>query len=159
MCYCWFMASPIVQRVRSCGKAHPWCRECKPNTPGMISKGATGRPHFISDDGRRRMKVGRQDKFRSDCIDRFNRWLNGTLVPSNITGSMRDQFVIFYDEKCVLCGFSGSNPTTGRTILEIDHIDGRHTNNSFANLRLLCPNCHAMTSNFRSLNRGHRGVT
>ncbi len=28
--------------------------------------------------------------------------------------------------------------------LELDHIDGNHFNNDFANLRLVCPNCHAM---------------
>ena len=33
--------------------------------------------------------------------------------------------------------------------LEIHHIDGNNTNNLMSNLQLLCPNCHALTSNYR----------
>lgn len=33
--------------------------------------------------------------------------------------------------------------------LELDHIDGDKTNNSFENLRLLCPNCHSQTPTWR----------
>jgi len=40
--------------------------------------------------------------------------------------------------------------------LELDHIDGDHTNNLLDNLRLLCPNCHAQTSTYRSKNRKKR---
>ena len=33
--------------------------------------------------------------------------------------------------------------------LEIHHINGNNTDNSLSNLKLLCPNCHALTSNYR----------
>lgn len=33
--------------------------------------------------------------------------------------------------------------------LELDHIDGCHSNNVLSNLRLLCPNCHAKTPTYR----------
>lgn len=33
--------------------------------------------------------------------------------------------------------------------LELDHIDGNHENNALENLRLLCPNCHALTPTYR----------
>lgn len=33
--------------------------------------------------------------------------------------------------------------------LEVHHIDGDRTNNSFDNLRLYCCNCHALTDNWR----------
>lgn len=33
--------------------------------------------------------------------------------------------------------------------LELDHINGVNTDNRIENLRLLCPNCHAFTSNYR----------
>lgn len=32
----------------------------------------------------------------------------------------------------------------GRLPLELDHIDGNNTNNELSNLRVLCPNCHAL---------------
>jgi Zn finger protein HypA/HybF involved in hydrogenase expression len=34
--------------------------------------------------------------------------------------------------------------------LEVDHIDGNYLNNLQENLRLLCPNCHSQTSNYRN---------
>ena len=37
--------------------------------------------------------------------------------------------------------------------LELDHIDGNHQDNALQNLRLLCPNCHALTPNFRGKNK------
>jgi len=33
--------------------------------------------------------------------------------------------------------------------LELHHRDGDRTNNSLANIELLCPNCHALTDNYR----------
>lgn len=33
--------------------------------------------------------------------------------------------------------------------LEVDHIDGDRTNNEYANLKLLCCNCHALTPTWR----------
>lgn len=59
-----------------------------------------------------------------------------------------------YDYRCCLCDWSGKNPNTGLWCLEVDHIDGNMLNCNETNLRLLCPNCHSMTSNYRGLNRG-----
>jgi 5-methylcytosine-specific restriction endonuclease McrA len=38
--------------------------------------------------------------------------------------------------------------------LELDHINGRRDDNRLANLRILCPNCHAQTDTYRGKNRG-----
>lgn len=40
--------------------------------------------------------------------------------------------------------------------LELDHIDGDRFNNRLDNLRLLCPNCHALTPTYRGRNMGTR---
>ena len=37
--------------------------------------------------------------------------------------------------------------------IELDHIDGNSDNNSIDNLRLLCPNCHALTPTYRGKNK------
>lgn len=55
--------------------------------------------------------------------------------------------------KCQKCGWCEVHPTTGKIPLEVNHIDGNPENCSEDNLELICPNCHALTPNFRSLNR------
>jgi hypothetical protein len=40
-------------------------------------------------------------------------------------------------------------------VLEVDHIDGDHTNNNVENLRLICPNCHSQTSTYKNRNKGN----
>ena len=58
--------------------------------------------------------------------------------------------------KCEKCGFSGFNPYTKKTILQIHHKDGDATNTNVENLEVLCPNCHAMTENFGSRNKNSK---
>lgn len=49
--------------------------------------------------------------------------------------------------KCEKCG---SIEWLGVPIpLELDHINGDPTDNRIENLRILCPNCHALTSTYR----------
>jgi HNH endonuclease len=58
--------------------------------------------------------------------------------------------------RCEMCGGSEWN---GRPIpLELDHVNGRREDNRLANLRLLCPNCHAQTDTYRGRNIGVRSV-
>lgn len=65
-----------------------------------------------------------------------------------------------YNSKCSICGWSEENPYTHTIPLEIDHIDGNSENNLEENLRLICPNCHSLTSTYRGANRGHgRNIT
>lgn len=56
--------------------------------------------------------------------------------------------------RCENCGLEEwmNNPIP----LEVHHIDGDHYNNDLTNLQLLCPNCHALTDNWRGRNISNR---
>ena len=51
---------------------------------------------------------------------------------------------IVYCEQCGLSEWLGH-----RIPLEIHHLNGINTDNRIENLVLLCPNCHALTNNYR----------
>ena len=55
--------------------------------------------------------------------------------------------------KCEKCNWDEKNQYTNKIPLQIHHIDGDSLNNKEANLQLLCPNCHSLTSNFGSRNK------
>src|ERR1035437_8005354 len=59
-----------------------------------------------------------------------------------------------YGNKCCICGWAEINPSTQQTPLVADHIDGNWRNNVESNLRLICPNCDALTPTYAGLNRG-----
>lgn len=56
---------------------------------------------------------------------------------------------------CELCGWAQRAPD-GRLPLELDHINGDKTDNRIVNLRVVCPNCHALQPTHRGLNQKRR---
>lgn len=57
----------------------------------------------------------------------------------------------FFEPKCYGCDKESwlDQPIP----LELHHIDGDNTNNNLSNLTILCPNCHALTDNYRGKNK------
>jgi hypothetical protein len=56
-----------------------------------------------------------------------------------------------FEHKCYRCN---QDTWLEQTIpLELHHIDGNNSNNILSNLTLLCPNCHALTDNYRGKNK------
>lgn len=79
---------------------------------------------------------------------------NGSTKSGAISVTIKNYLIKQANGACPQCGWDKKNPQTGRTPLEVNHIDGNWENNVPTNLEVLCPNCHAITSNYKALNMG-----
>lgn len=90
------------------------------------------------------MKISREDKLKETINGIFNHYSN-----YGATNRLKRDLIEFgYKEhKCEKCG---KTEFMGEEIpVELHHMDGDRNNNSLDNLQILCPNCHALTDNFR----------
>ena len=72
---------------------------------------------------------------------------------STIQSNKLRKYLIQHKYFKTVCSNCGRSTWQGKPIpLELDHRDGDHRNNKLPNLRLLCPNCHALTPNYRGRN-------
>jgi hypothetical protein len=90
----------------------------------------------------------------------INDWLAGKISGSiqkngEISSTIRKWVHRQKGDICWDCGWNEINPATGNVPVQIEHIDGNYSNNRPENLKLLCPNCHALTSTWGSLNNGN----
>lgn len=96
-----------------------------------------------------------QDVVKNNTIQN---WIDNPDSATQRNGGLsvpiRKYLIKLASNKCSSCGWGEINQTTGVCPLEIDHIDGNSFNNNPENLRVLCPNCHALTSTYRALNKG-----
>lgn len=53
---------------------------------------------------------------------------------------------------CEICGWAEKS-IDGRIPVELDHINGVHSDNRLENLRILCPNCHSLQPTHRGRNK------
>ncbi len=83
-------------------------------------------------------------------LEKGTRGINTIVLSGHIEHYLKNK----YQGKCSVCGWDKIHPITKHVPLEIDHIDGNAENNKEENLRLICPNCHSLTSSFRNLNKG-----
>lgn len=108
---------------------------------------------------------GKQKKFCSNKCQAeekytvyISEWLAGKQTGGKYEGEVSSHVRRYLHEqansKCVKCGWAETNPVTGRVPLTVNHIDGDSENHRPENLELICPNCHSLTCNFGSLNRG-----
>lgn len=88
----------------------------------------------------------------------IQRWKNNQ--ESGLSGEYQlSKYIVHYlleknNYQCEKCGWGELNIFTNKIPLEIHHKDGDHSNNKEENLQVLCPNCHALTENYKSRGKG-----
>jgi hypothetical protein len=90
--------------------------------------------------------------FTADWIAGLN---SGGYADGSLSKNARRWVIEQADYKCTKCGWGEVNPTTDKSPLNVDHIDGDSTNHRPENLKVLCPNCHSLTPTYGSLNIGN----
>ena len=90
----------------------------------------------------------------SQKMEGITEWTQGGVAPFSDTKVVSSWVKKLRGTACEECGWDRQNPVSGKSQTQVDHIDGDSTNLLYANLRILCPNCHSMTPTFNSLNRG-----
>lgn len=101
--------------------------------------------------------------------DIYNKWVSGKHTGHSngtteglLSATLRKRIMEVANWTCqspdcdVPGGFKTVHKITGLVPLEIDHINGDSYDNRPTNIAVLCPNCHALTPTFRSLNKNSR---
>lgn len=132
---CVICGKPIYRRKR--GSRRSYCEECLHH--GHVD-GARKHARKVYNEYIVRWKEGKE---------------TGARGKYSISNHIRRYLFEKYDSKCCECGWNKVNPYTQKIPLEIEHIDGDHTNNLEGNLLLLCPNCHSLTKTYKGANKGN----
>lgn len=92
-----------------------------------------------------------QRKARENAKFEFRK--SNTLTSEYLRKMLVEAFEV--EQKCSNCGLT---EWQGHQIpLEVHHKDGDTSNNELSNLEFLCPNCHALTANYRGRNIPNQG--
>jgi 5-methylcytosine-specific restriction endonuclease McrA len=88
---------------------------------------------------------------------RVKEWLEGTWNGGkySLSETIRTYLLERANYSCSICSFSAFHPDDNRSILEINHINGKGNDHRPSNLEVLCPNCHSLTSSYRGRNKGN----
>lgn len=99
------------------------------------------------------LRVSRNNKYCDSCIAiGLDRRKAQTLEECHTDQARKRYLMRVNPHQCQICV---ETTWLGQPIpLEMDHIDGNPDNNSDVNLRLICPNCHALTPTWKNRPKG-----
>ncbi|MBA9003356.1 hypothetical protein HNR21_002238 [Actinomadura cellulosilytica] len=97
------------------------------------------------------------------CASWVRSWLSGEISGTTEKGRpdhrVKHALVSLRGRRCEQCGWDKVNPVSGRVPLHLDHITGDRKRNRPEEVRLLCPNCHALTPTYQHLNNSRVSAT
>lgn len=110
-------------------------------------------PYTFTDEDRTKIAQLRKDEMAQDLLSDNPRYRSNHTIKRVI----KDYNLLpWCCDRCKIDSWQNEP-----IMLELDHIDGSAGNNKISNLRLLCPNCHSLTSTYRgrSINNGKKKVS
>lgn len=145
---------PLTNKCVNCGvltKNPKFCsRSCAAtfNNIGVVRNGVSRKKPCVScgtiTSNPKYCSLSCQQKKQQD--DRF-------LLMEQTNNYKKSYLLNHYGNQCQKCGITEWNNTP--ITIELEHIDGDSTNNTFENLTLLCPNCHSQTPTYKNRNKGN----
>lgn len=143
-----------------CGKnmmadsPHETCHRCRNSENSQKAK------------DRKREREGRPPRNKNFWYPPVQDWIDGKWNGAGKNGLLNERVRKYLIEQAehrcqspacdVPGGFRTVHPITGRVPVEIEHINGDSTDHRPENLTVICPNCHALTSTYRALNKGSK---
>jgi len=98
-------------------------------------------------------------KIEYEYKNKVSKWMSSELSGTGNTGGPEYYIKRYLLEKqnnsCSKCGWNEINPYTKTSPLHLHHNDGIYNHNRPENVELICPNCHSLTKNFGSRNKGN----
>lgn len=112
------------------------------NSDGLKKAHTEGKiPGFNDEQRKKSIDTKKKNAIENFLVD------GSSLANHAVKNRLKD---IGVEQCCSECGIS---EWRGKIIpLELDHINGKSTDNRIENLRLLCPNCHSLTDTWRGKN-------
>lgn len=93
----------------------------------------------------KRFKKFSKEYSLEEALVKNSPYINGNSLKKRL---IRENILSYKCDTCKLDSWNRKFIT-----LELDHINGINNDNRLSNLRLLCPNCHSQTQNFRGKNK------
>ena len=123
------------------------------NALGLKCAYSEGKRKVIFNEEHRNKSIASKKEKAKDSFLSKNSYNSNLAIKNILLNSLN------WENKCSQCNITEWN--NQKLIMQLDHIDGNNSNNQIENLRLLCPNCHSLTSTYcgKSINTGKKRIS